>query len=212
MLFAICIVLIVLLIYISSTDTSIQHCVNNICYRVLDRPDAKDASCLLHKLNEFNAQLIAVLQRVQSAPGCGQYYQKIAHNIITNYDPNAIFEHRPTSKTLTSYVKDKGDEIAFCLRDAITDDLHDFDVIVFVNLHELSHIAMDSLAPDHPAEFWKVFKHLLIIAEQSKLYTPINYRNSPTVCCGIDITYNPYFDETIQVEGQCEIPDAQSEE
>jgi hypothetical protein len=206
-LIAICIVVIILLIYLwyKYKGSNQIHCIGgDSCYNVLKKSDADIAAQLLHRLNQANLKLVEYLQQVQNNPTCSKLYQEIAANLIHKYDPNAIFEHQPSDKRFTSYVKGKGEEIAFCLRDAITDKVHDYDVLIFVNLHELSHIAMTGLDPNHPPEFWQIFKHILIMAEKAKIYTPIDYSKKNIVCCGIDITYNPYFDDKIEV-GECSV-------
>lgn len=96
----------------------------------------------------------------------------------------------------TSYTVNKGESIHMCLRDPITKKLiEDDNIIDFVMLHELAHIACP--AEQHEDIFWVYFKILLINAEEAGLHVPRNYNNKPVKYCGIDVTYNPIFDKNL---------------
>ena len=64
--------------------------------------------------------------------------------------------------------------------------------LMFVALHELSHIMTESTG--HTTEFWKNFKFLLENAVEFDIYEPINYKENPEQYCGMQITDNPYYD------------------
>ena len=68
----------------------------------------------------------------------------------------------------------------------------DENTLTFVAIHELSHIASESIG--HNDEFWKNFKFLLEYAEKIKIYKPIDYKKNPKNYCGMRITDNPYYD------------------
>jgi len=105
-----------------------------------------------------------------------------------------IAEHRPKDLTETSYALNK-QYIKFCLRNPeMQDQLHMPSILIFVAIHELTHLAIES--HDHPDEFWKTFKFLLTVANDGNLYTPINYSEAPVKYCGLNIEYNPFY-ETI---------------
>ena len=70
--------------------------------------------------------------------------------------------------------------------------LIDLNTLTYVAIHELAHIATESVG--HTPEFWKNFKFLLNIAKEINIYEPINYKKNPKQYCGMDITDNPYFD------------------
>ena len=92
----------------------------------------------------------------------------------------------------SSYTINKGDLVALCLRHK-TDGhpFHDNNTLLFVIIHEMSHIA--SISEGHNSEFITNFKWLLNEAKSLGYYDPIDYRKSPITYCGVKVTNNPYF-------------------
>ena len=109
------------------------------------------------------------------------------------FNPKKIMETLPTSE-YTAYSENKGEKLAFCLdtKKNNAGKLIDLNTLTFVAIHELAHIATQSVG--HTPEFWKNFKFLLIQAKKIDVYEPIDYKNNPQTYCGMPITDNPYFD------------------
>ena len=117
-------------------------------------------------------------------------------NIIrlkNRFNPKKIMETLPTSE-YTAYSENKGEKLAFCLDKEKNDSgkLIDINTLTFVALHELAHVASESIG--HTPEFWQNFKFLLIQAEKLNIYNPVDYKNNPQNYCGMTITDNPYYD------------------
>jgi len=92
----------------------------------------------------------------------------------------------------SSYTINKGDLVAICLRHKKSDHpFHDNNTLLFVMIHEMSHIA--SISEGHNSEFVKNFKWLLQQAKSLGYYEPVNYKKSPITYCGVNVTNNPYF-------------------
>ena len=113
--------------------------------------------------------------------------------LIKNYNPRKIYETLPTSE-YTAYSENKGEKIAFCLDTEKNNKgrLIDINTLMYVALHELSHVATKSLG--HNDEFWNNFKFLIIEAKNTNIYNPVDYKNKPARYCGTNITDNPYYD------------------
>jgi predicted metal-dependent hydrolase len=99
----------------------------------------------------------------------------------------------PTSE-YTAYSENKGKKLAFCLNKEKHNNNHliDENTLMFVALHELSHIATESIG--HNKEFWDNFKFLLKEAQDAGLYNMVDYSKENTEYCGMTITDNPYFE------------------
>lgn len=114
------------------------------------------------------------------------------------YQVDKISEISPLNPSgSTSYTENKGEKLVLCLRSKTPNaqgehEFHDINLIMFVELHELTHVMNDRWG--HTQIFWKLFKFLLKEAVECGVYNPINYRDNPQVYCGMNITYNPYFD------------------
>jgi len=108
------------------------------------------------------------------------------------YNPKKIMETLPTSE-YTAYSQNKGEKIAFCLNtEKDGNKLIDPNTLMFVAIHELSHIATKSIG--HKDEFWQNFKFLLGEAKKIGVYNPEDYKKNPRRYCGTNINDNPYFD------------------
>ena len=112
--------------------------------------------------------------------------------LITGFNPTKIVETLPSSE-YTAYSENKGDKIAFCLdTEKGSGNLIDDNTLTFVGLHEIAHIATESVG--HTNEFWTNFKFLLQEASKIKIYIPEDYKKKNKKYCGMELTDNPYFD------------------
>ncbi len=108
------------------------------------------------------------------------------------FNPKKISETLPTSE-LTAYSENKGEKIAFCLNQSKNGSkLIDINTLTFVSLHELSHIATESVG--HKQDFWQNFKWILENAKEAGIYSPVDYKKYPQEYCGMTINDNPFYD------------------
>ena len=112
------------------------------------------------------------------------------------FNPKKVMETLPTS-TYTAYSENKGEKIAFCLNknkknESDNNNMIDEHTLTFVAIHELSHIATESIG--HKSEFWENFKFLLEEAKEAGIHTPADYKKKPQSYCGMKIQDNPYYD------------------
>jgi hypothetical protein len=121
---------------------------------------------------------------------------KVVDLVLLRYNPDNLTENAPNPKpTETSFTVDKGKHIALCLRDTMR-DLHDYNTIMFVAIHELAHIGVEPY--DHPNEFWEAFKFLMFEATAAGVITPVDYKNKSQKYCGINIDYSPMYDRSLE--------------
>ena len=112
---------------------------------------------------------------------------------MKNFNPKKIKEILPTSE-YTAYSENKGEKIAFCLSSENKKDLNnliDENTLMFVAIHEMSHVATKSIG--HTEEFWTNFKFLLQQANEIHIYTPVDYKKINQEYCGMNIKDNPFF-------------------
>ena len=113
--------------------------------------------------------------------------------LVENFNPKKVSETLPTSE-LTAYSENKGEKIAFCLNKSKKENskLIDPNTLTFVALHELSHLATESVG--HKQDFWQNFKWILDNAKEAGIHSPIDYKKYPEEYCGMTINDNPYYD------------------
>lgn len=121
--------------------------------------------------------------------------EEFAQRLVNNFNPETIKETLPTS-SLTAFTENKGTSMSLCLNRQKEDDnqLIDENLLTFVFLHEMSHIAYSDFG--HTADYWLLFKRILKEAEMCGIYRPEDYKKENQEYCGIQITNNPYYQIT----------------
>jgi len=176
--------------YLENRDSFDLKCVvstvNGDKYCVRERANIKAAADLLAKTTD---KCKAVVEYVYD-----KYPEKEnVQRLKKGFNPKQIMETLPTSE-YTAYSENKGEKLAFCLNVDKKDNNHliDENTLLFVSLHELSHIATKSIG--HKSEFWDNFKFLLQESEAAGIYNPVDYKKKPQEYCGMKIRDNPYYD------------------
>jgi len=171
-------------------------------YKVHNYNDATSAANILATINKKIIELMAYLKYKYIGTGYTNAQNdqnditSAVNKILMRYNPDNLVENSPNDKVDTSYTINKGSMIAVCLREKGNNNyIHDIDTLIFVTIHELAHIAIDD--DGHPPKFWKMFKILLIEAEMGNIYYSKNYNLYPVHYCGMDINYNPRFDDKL---------------
>jgi len=156
-------------------------------YCVRDRNKLNSAADLLAKTTEKCKQLVKYV---------GDKYpdNPMIQRLVTGFNPQRVVETLPTSE-YTAYSENKGEKIAFCLNPEKKGDVNkliDEHTLMFVAIHELSHVGTKSIG--HKTEFWENFKFLLENAKEAGIHEPRDYKKKPVEYCSMKIKDNPYFD------------------
>jgi hypothetical protein len=180
-----------------------------ICLKIYQESDAFQLKCIVSKVDgnkycvreraklELAADLLATvtqkMKKVVKHMGDTFPDRDNVKRLVKNFRPEKISETLPTSE-YTAYSENKGEKIAFCLnkRKQDNNDLIDENTLMFVAIHELSHIATKSIG--HKSEFWENFKFLLTEAKEAGLHNPQDYKKQPQEYCGMKIRDSPYYD------------------
>ena len=176
-------------IYLSSDEFQLKCIVSTVDgnkYCVREREKVQDAADMLANVNTKCKQLVNYTNQ--------KYGEKDnVKRLVNGYNPKKIMETLPTSE-YTAFSENKGEKLAFCLnRDKKGEsNMIDEHTLMFVAIHELSHIATKSVG--HKQEFWDNFKFLLENAKECGVHSPVDYKNKPAQYCGMDIKDNPYYD------------------
>ena len=98
---------------------------------------------------------------------------------------NSEFIETPENSSYTSYTINKGEKLIFCLRSKESNKIHDINLLMYVVIHEMAHIANPTYG--HNALFKKIFAFLVNRAIEMGLYKKIDFKNNPQEYCGITI-------------------------
>lgn len=110
-------------------------------------------------------------------------YQPYIDELIKTVEDIDISEN--TKSIYTSYTINKK-ELVFCVRSKKTGEIHDINLLMYVVIHELAHIACPEYG--HGDLFKKIFKYLLNEANKANIYYSINFSLNHTEYCGMEIT------------------------
>jgi len=175
----------VYLIWDTYANAGVEYVLSSIDgrkYSVRSLPDKQGAADLLATINRNFASLIKHMER--TVPSDDRLLR-----IVKNYRPDALSEGADDGK-YTSYSVNKGERLVFCLRARDgTNRLEDINTMMFVALHELAHLASESIG--HTKEFWQNFKWILTEAINIGIYQDQDYKAKPKDYCGIKITDSP---------------------
>ncbi len=145
-------------------------------------------------LETIHSNLERLILYVNSKYPSSSMYRLFIDRMMRGYRSEAIQETHPLKPGETSYVVGNGDIFSLCIRhiEGGNYEYHDINTLMFVSIHELSHIGADDIS--HEEIFWKVFRWLLLNASEAGVYNPVDYKHNPVMYCNkIEINYSPLF-------------------
>ena len=151
-------------------------------YLVRNLPDKAEAANKLGSISDSLKNLVNGLNENDDSKG--EYIK----NLKVSFNPEYITENIPGS-IYVAYSVNKGEELSLCIRDKDTEAFIDDNTIIFVAIHELSHIMTPETG--HTPLFWDNMKYLLEQASSHGIYMPVDYSQSPVEYCGMDINSTP---------------------
>ncbi|AGE55698.1 hypothetical protein ATCVMN08101_606L [Acanthocystis turfacea Chlorella virus MN0810.1] len=169
----------------SATRTVVSD-VNGKEYVVVDTGDYNGAADMLAHLEETSRRFIDA--------AIAAYPREKHFRRVKQYWTGTLSEI-PQSDTI-AYTIEKRD-LFICVRDS-SGNIQDFHDLLFVLLHELSHIMNPSFG--HDDSFWGQFKRTLEIANKLGYLPYRDYDNYSVTVCGKVITSNPM---TCVTRGTC---------
>jgi predicted metal-dependent hydrolase len=158
----------------------ITSSIDNEKYTVQIKDDSKEAADLIAKIKSRLSTLIEHLKKTYD--GSDERIERL----ISNYRPDKMREGVDTPG-YTSYSINKGEQIILCLRNE--DELVDINTMMFVVLHEMGHLASESIG--HTEEFWDNFKWLLEESINIGIYVKQDFETKSVEYCGMNITSTP---------------------
>jgi len=184
-----CVLFIVILIYYfnkfsKSEATYVKSDLDNREYLVQNLEDKEEAAYILSIVRKRIYILRDYFEKnMDKYPEYKEYIKQFCQRI-----KNMTLQENAPDGRYTSYTVNKGEEIALCLRSRKTGKLHDINIIMYVVLHELAHVACPEI--DHTELFKKIFVFFLKVSFVLKIYKKADYHINPHEYCGITINEN----------------------
>lgn len=180
-LIAIIIIFIYIFLFHNKKNVVLVSTSNNNKYLVYNDDKKQQTAEILEKLIDNIFTLRNYLyENKENFPDMKPYINMLYRNLDKN--KTLIYENDPKSN-LTSYSINKGEELCICLRSKKTGEIHDINLLTYVLLHEISHIACPEVG--HGELFKKIFRFITEQAIEIGIYTKENYEYSPVEYCGM---------------------------
>ena len=171
------IVVLILLIFFSKRTYSgnVRHysSIDHSYYYVNNRHSNRTKTIIANKLatvRKKGDRLIHTIKRDQHLRSQNKYKR-----LLKKWPQLQIEELNVEGKEIFAFNVNKGYKISLCVLD------NDVNDIMFVFLHELTHIMTDEIG--HPPQFWTHFKELLELAIKHDIYTYQNYNEKHAKFC-----------------------------
>jgi hypothetical protein len=155
---------------------------NGTEYLVRNLPDKVEAANKLGRISDSLKNLVNGLSDSSSEKSdyIKQLKDSFHHEQITENIPGSMY---------VAYSVNKGEELSLCIREKDSEKFIDENTIIFVAIHELSHIMTHETG--HTPLFWDNMKYLLEKASSQGIYMPQDYSTNPVTYCGMDINSTP---------------------
>jgi len=119
-------------------------------------------------------------KNINNFPEYKNYIKQLDENL--SKESTAINETDPSSN-LTSYSVNKGEELSFCLKSKKDGSIHDINLLMYVAIHEMAHIACPEIG--HGNLFKKIFRKLMEEAIKIGIYKKVEFAKNPIEYCGM---------------------------
>jgi predicted metal-dependent hydrolase len=185
-LISIIVIIIYLFLFHNKKNVTLVEGRNNNKYLVYNDAMKNESAILLGDVTENMFKLKDYLyENIEKFPEFKPYIKQLHMNL--NKERSLIYENDPNSK-LTSFSVNKGEEIAFCLRSKKNGTMHQLNLIMYVALHEMAHIACPEIG--HGTLFKQIFRFLTETAIKIGIYKLDNYEETPVEYCGMMLSSN----------------------
>jgi len=150
-------------------------------YLVQNSFHKEESAVLLSKLVERMKYIRDYLkENIEKYPDFKEYIELLSFNFG---DYRTQIYEGDGENNLTSYSVNKGEELVFCLHSKKDNKLHDINLLMYVALHEMAHMACPEIG--HTSLFKKIFNFLTKTAVELKLYQKIDFSSNPQEYCGM---------------------------
>lgn len=167
----------------------VKSSIDNRSYYVRNNDFKQQSANILATLNQRISILLNDLKTSNNIP---PNMKKASLRITRLYNPKSLSENVLKQGEHTSYTLNKGQEVALCLRDGKDTRFEPVNKLMFVLLHEISHVGAESSSEGrHNKEFWDVFGFIYQRAMNLGIYTYEDYNSAPQKYCGVGISKTP---------------------
>jgi hypothetical protein len=183
------IVVILIVGYFKLSNTNMIYVKSDIddsYYLVRNMSDKISASNTLARIRQNIIKISDYLYENKEHDDNKKYAKYI--NILNKKVRDIVIGESTPDSAYTSYSVNKGEQIIFCIRTRkIPYNLHDINLMMYVALHEISHVACP-IYDNHGPLFKEIFAFIVKTAIKINLYKKIDFEANNQNYCGLMIT------------------------
>ena len=180
-LFSLIIIFIYIFLFANRSNIIYVETATGAKYLVNDNANKQQSALLLSTIVENLFKIKNhLVKNIDKYPEYKKYIVQMDENFTETR--TLIYETDPTSD-LTSYSVNKGEELSFCLKSKKTGEMHNINLLMYVALHELAHVACPETG--HGDLFKYIFKFLTEEAIKLNIYHKTDYSQTPFEYCGM---------------------------
>lgn len=157
-------------------------------YLVRNLPDKQIAADIIARIvNDLKRLAVAMYKDLKNgeseAKKMGLYIKRMYNRF------NGIsFRESSAYSPYTSYTVNKGDEMVLCIRSKKTGKIHNYNIIMYVAIHELGHVGCTEIG--HTPLFFKINRYMIRKGIKMGMYKYVDYSMYPEVYCGMNVNNN----------------------
>jgi hypothetical protein len=179
---------ILIIMYFKITNPDMTYVISDIdnqYYLVRNVSDKQQAANTLARMRQNLINLSKYLYENKNNEENKKYIEYI--DILHNKINDIIILESTQDSIYTSYSVNKGEQIVFCVRSIKSYNIHDINLMMYVALHEISHVACP-VYDNHGPLFREIFAFITNTAINMKIYTKIDFNKNEEEYCGLNIT------------------------
>ncbi len=177
----------ILIVFIYTVKKEVKYVmsdIDNAEYLVRDLKDSQKAANMLARIKINIKKITKYLNKYKNSKY--KEHKKYINQLLKNIK-NVVMMENGDNGTYTSYSVNKGEQLVFCLRSKKDKDkIHDINLVMYVVLHELAHVACPEYG--HGLLFKKIFSFMTDVAIELGFYKKVEFEKDPTEYCGLTIT------------------------
>ena len=178
-----------MVLYFTTTNPGMTYVKSDLdgkYYLVRNVSDKQEGANTLAKIRQNILTLSSYLEKNKSAQQYARYGEYI--DLLNEKADSIIIVESTQDSIYTSYSVNKGEQIVFCLRSRkLPNNLHDLNLLMYVVLHEISHVACP-IYDNHGPLFKEIFAFITTTAIELGMYRKIDFANDAQDYCGLMIT------------------------
>ena len=181
--------IVLIFIFIHASEVSFHEAFTGEHYLVRNLDDKdKAANTLANMKTKLKTLVEHTMKQCENTTTDSSTFIKPYINTINNKFNFIIFRESTDNSQFTSYSVNKGEEMIFCIKSRRNNEYHDINLLMYVAIHELGHIACPEIG--HTALYNDIFGFLLKKGIELNIYNMDNYSVNPVEYCGMEVYSN----------------------